>query len=64
MGIKKEEKESYVEWKKWGNIIPPDSILKTIYFPVKYDKSLSVYKKEGILIAAAELSGMVSECEL
>ncbi len=46
-GIKKEEKELYVEWKKWENIIPPDSILKTIYFPVKYDKSLSVYKKGG-----------------
>lgn len=41
-GVKKEEKKSYEEWKKWGDIMPPNRILKVLYFPIKYDECLSV----------------------
>ena len=48
-GVKKEEKASYEEWKKWntGIDMPPYEIVKTIYFPIKYDESLLKYRQKG-----------------
>lgn len=48
-GIKVEKKESYEEWKKWniGIDIPPDDVLRTIYFPMKYKESLRACCKDG-----------------
>lgn len=43
--IREEEKESYEEWKKWnGNKYSlPADMLRIIYFPIKYSKSLLKY---------------------
>lgn len=48
-GIKKEEKESYRAWKKWNTGIgfPPDDMLRTVYFPIKYRESLLACCKDG-----------------
>ena len=48
-GVKKEEEVSYKEWKKWSTEIdmPPQDIVRTIYFPIKYDASLCKYRQEG-----------------
>ena len=48
-GIKKEEKESYKEWKKWNSGIgfPPDNMSRNIYFPIKYRESLLACDKDG-----------------
>ena len=48
-GIKEEEKESYKEWKKWNKKMrfPPNNMLRTICFPIKYRKSLIACCKGG-----------------
>lgn len=48
-GVKEEEKESYKEWKKWntGIGIPPNNMLRIIYFPIKYKESLLACCKGG-----------------
>lgn len=48
-GIGEEERTAFEVWKQWNARIdfPPTSILRTVYFPVKYDKSLLKYCEEG-----------------
>lgn len=48
-GIGEEERTAFEAWKQWNARIdfPPTSILRTVYFPVKYDKSLLKYCEEG-----------------
>lgn len=48
-GVRKEEEALYKEWKKWdtGIDIPPHDMVRTIYFPIRYDASLLKYRQKG-----------------
>ena len=48
-GIKKENKMIYEEWKRWNSqtFLPPNDMMQTIYFPIKYDESMLRYCEDG-----------------
>lgn len=45
-GIKEDEKASYEKWIQMKSVLdpPPSSIMKSIYFPIKYEESMLKYR--------------------